>query len=662
MRDFLDDLDKELKWIKIPDEKQEEIVVKKPLKVTKKVEPKEVKVIKVIDQSLQEQNNNNNKIILENIQKEKISIIKNTEVKGKFVSNFPDTKFYLPTLRDWYTRFIPIWWNNETGWKNMSMIQYDQDIIIIDCWVQFTDATLPWVNYSIPDVSFLTKYKNNIKWMLITHAHLDHIWSLKHVLPALWMPTIYSTKLTIWFIRKQLLEAEILDYANLIEIDAWSEEKIKIWKFSIEFFKVNHSVPDSAWICIESPGWVRFVHTWDFKIDTSPVIDEPANIDRYKRIWEKWVTLLLSDSTWSTRKGFSMSEKNVWEALEKIVSEHHKGRLIITAFSSWISRVQQLVDICEKYEKTIFLSWKSMIENVAIAKELGYLNIKPGIIKKMTQKSTDWILPHKQVIITTWSQWEEFSALSRMAEWTHNSIEIIKWDTVVFSSSVVPWNDRSVVWIINKLIKLWANVVTKDDWEVHTWGHAFQEEQKMMLSLMKPKFFMPVYGDLYFRTIHANTAMSIWFNPENILMLENWYIVDFTPKWTSVFKSKIKVPIQEVIIDSNIMWLANSHVIKAREKMMDSWVLVICYKVDRKTRAIMWPIRLETRGLVYLDQVRYVHQLIIKKSKDSYENTVLDVPDIEEKELIKIIRTDLEKFLLLKIDREPMIIPIIVQV
>lgn len=656
MRDFLDDLDKELKWINISEDSKPEEIVKKPLKVTKKVEKKEEKVIKVIDQSLFEKSNQNE--ILE----KKIISIKNNEIKWKFVSNFPDTKFYLPSLRDWYTRFIPIWGNNETWWKNMWMIQYDQDILIIDCWVQFTDATLPWVNYSIPDVSFLTKYKNNIKWILITHAHLDHIWSLKHVLPALGMPTIYSTKLTIWFIKKQLIEAEILDYANLIEVDAWSEEKIKIWKFSVEFFKVNHSVPDSAWICIESPGWVRFVHTWDFKIDNSPVIDEPANIDRYKRIWEKWVTLLLSDSTWSIKKWFSVSEKNVWEALEKIVSEHHKGRLIITAFSSWISRVQQLVDICEKYEKTIFLSWKSMIENVATAKELGYLNIKPGIIKKMTQKSTDWILPHKQVIITTWSQWEEFSALSRMAEWTHNSIEIIKWDTVVFSSSVVPWNDRSVVWIINKLIKLWANVVTKDDWEVHTWWHAFQEEQKMMLSLMKPKFFMPVYWDLYFRTIHANTAISIWFNPENILMLENGFIVDFTPKWASVFKSKIKVPIQEIIIDSNIMWLANSHVIKAREKMMDSWVLVVCYKIDKKTRAIMGPLKLETRGLVYLDQVRYVHQLIIKKSKEVYENTILDVPDIEEKELIKIIRTDLEKFLLLKIDREPMIIPIIVQV
>ena len=303
-----------------------------------------------------------------------------------------------------------------------------------------------------------------------------------------------------------------------------------------------------------------------------------------------------------------------------------------------------------------------MIENVAIAKELGYLKIKPGTIKKMTPKATEGILPHKQVIITTWSQWEQFSALTRMAEGSHNAVEIIKWDTVVFSSSIVPGNDRSVVAIINKLIRLWANVLTKDDGEFHTWGHAFQEEQKIMLDLVKPKYFAPVYGDLYFRTVHKNTAVSMWFKPENVLMIENGAIVDFAPKGLSVFKSKIKAPIQEIIIDSNAMWLAGSHVIKAREKMMHSWVLVINYKVDKKSRAIIGHIKLETRWLVYLEEVRYIHRMILKKSKELYENTILDIPDILEKELLKIIRTDLEKFIIYKVDREPMIIPMVTEV
>jgi len=585
-----------------------------------------------------------------------------SEIRGKFISTFPETKFYLPSLREGYTRFIPIGWNNETGSKNMNMAQYNDDIVIIDCWVQFTDASLPGVNYSIPDVSFLTKYKKNIKGIIITHAHLDHIWALKHVLPALGMPPVYATKLTLGFIKKQLVEAQLFDYATLIEVDAGSTQKIKIGEFQAEFFKVNHSVPDCAWVCLESPGGAKFVHTWDFKIDHTPAIDAPADLDRIAGIWKKGVTLFLSDSTGSTRKGFSMSEKNVWEALDVIVRDHHKGRLIIAAFSSWISRVQQLADICDKYGKTIFLSGRSMIENVAIAKELGYLKIKPGTIKKMTPKATEGILPHKQVIITTWSQWEQFSALTRMAEGSHNAVEIIKWDTVVFSSSIVPGNDRSVVAIINKLIRLWANVLTKDDGEFHTWGHAFQEEQKIMLDLVKPKYFAPVYGDLYFRTVHKNTAVSMWFKPENVLMIENGAIVDFAPKGLSVFKSKIKAPIQEIIIDSNAMWLAGSHVIKAREKMMHSWVLVINYKVDKKSRAILGHIKLETRWLVYLEEVRYIHRMILKKSKELYENTILDVPDILEKELLKIIRTDLEKFILYKVDREPMIIPMVTEV
>jgi len=585
-----------------------------------------------------------------------------SEIRGKFISTFPETKFYLPSLREGYTRFIPIGWNNETGSKNMNMAQYNDDIVIIDCWVQFTDASLPGVNYSIPDVSFLTKYKKNIKGIIITHAHLDHIWALKHVLPALGMPPVYATKLTLGFIKKQLVEAQLFDYATLIEVDAGSTQKIKIGEFQAEFFKVNHSVPDCAWVCLESPGGAKFVHTWDFKIDHTPAIDAPADLDRIAGIWKKGVTLFLSDSTGSTRKGFSMSEKNVWEALDVIVRDHHKGRLIIAAFSSWISRVQQLADICDKYGKTIFLSGRSMIENVAIAKELGYLKIKPGTIKKMTPKATEGILPHKQVIITTWSQWEQFSALTRMAEGSHNAVEIIKWDTVVFSSSIVPGNDRSVVAIINKLIRLWANVLTKDDGEFHTWGNAFQEEQKIMLDLVKPKYFAPVYGDLYFRTVHKNTAVSMWFKPENVLMIENGAIVDFAPKGLSVFKSKIKAPIQEIIIDSNAMWLAGSHVIKAREKMMHSWVLVINYKVDKKSRAILGHIKLETRWLVYLEEVRYIHRMILKKSKELYENTILDVPDILEKELLKIIRTDLEKFILYKVDREPMIIPMVTEV
>ena len=584
------------------------------------------------------------------------------EYREKFISKFPETKFYLPSLREGYTRYMPIWGNDETGSKNMAMAQYGDDIVLVDCGVQFTDHTLPGVNYSIPDVSFLTKYKDKIKGLIITHAHLDHIGALKHILPALGMPPIYGTKLTLGFVRKQLAEAGLVDKTIFMEIDAGSREKHKIWEFDVEFFKVNHSVPDCAGFYMESPGWAKFVHTWDFKIDFTPEIDAPADLERIGEIGSRGITLFMSDSTGSTRKGHSMSEANVGEALDEIVRNHKKGRLIIAAFSSWISRVQQLITISERYGKTIFLSGRSMIENVAIAKELGYLKMKPGTVKKMTPKNTEGIPAKDQIIVTTWSQGEQFSALTRMAGWTHNAVEIVSGDTIVFSSSVVPGNDRSVVAIINKLIKLGANVLTKDDWEYHTWGHAFQEEQKIFLNLVKPKYFMPIYGDLYFRTAHAKTAMSIGFKEDNILLIDNGQIVDFAPKNGNVFKSRIKAPIQEIIIDGYAMSIANSHVLKAREKMMEAWVLVINYKVDKKTRALVGHIKLETRGLVYIDEVKHTHRGLVKKSRDLYENTVKDVPDMEEKDLLKIIRTDLEFFLSRRLDREPMIIPMITEV
>ncbi len=655
MNDFLDELDQELKSEPLVSKNTEKSThSKKPIvaKPTKqKTGEKKFEKHTKSQQTSKKNNNRGNRNDNQNY----------GSLKERMMSHLPQTKFYLPTLREGYTRVIPIGWNDEIGSKNMDMLQYGENIILIDCGIQFAETEMYGADFSIPDISFLTKYTDKISGMLITHGHLDHIWSLKVVLPALNFPPLYWTRLTIGLIKKQLEEHKLLDKATLIEVDAGSEKEIQVGPFSVEYFKVNHSIPDCAGLYITSPSGATFMHTGDFKIDLDPVIDEPANLSRIGAFGRRWVTLLMSDSTASLRKWHSMSEKNVWEALDKIVEWHVKWRLIIAAFSSWISRVQQLIDIAAKYDKHIFLSGRSMVENVAIAKELGYLRMKPGIVKKMSPKNTEGIPPHKQIIITTGSQGEQFSALSRMAEGKHNAVEILQWDTVVFSSSVVPGNERSVSSVINKMIKLWANVITKDDGEVHTGGHAFQEEQKMMIKLANPKYFCPIFWDLYFRNAHKNTAMSIGMKEENCLLLDNGNIVDFAPDG-SVFKSRLKVPIQDIIVDGHGMGTTSSHVLKARETMMNAWVLVIMFKVDKKSKAILGHIKIESRGLVYLDEVRYVHRMIIKKSKEIYENTVKDVPDIEEKDLVKLIRTDLEWFVYHRINREPMIIPIITEV
>ncbi len=657
-KDFLEELDNELSWVsqdEIINTQNQDITSEESEEISKEISKDKKQGYITWKKSKQETDSQKD-------EKDWDETTQFLSLKQTMMSNFPEVKFYLPSIRPGYTRFIPVGWNNETWAKNMNMFQYWDDILLVDCWIQFAEPDMLGANCSIPDISFLLPYKKNIKGLIITHAHLDHIWALKHILPALDFPTIYGTKLTIWIVKKWLEENKILHLQSFVEVNTDNNEMVNIWdNFKCEFFRVNHSVPDCAWVYITTPGWFKAVHTWDFKIDFAPEIDKPADLARIGEYGRKWVTLFLSDSTGSTRKWFSTSEKEIWSTLEKIIAHHTKWRLIITIFSSWISRVQQIINACEAYDKYVFLSWRSMVENVAISKELWYLKAKPGTIKKMSPKTTEWIPLEKQVIITTWSQWEEFSALSRMAEWKHASIEIMAWDTIIFSSSVVPGNERSVVWVINKLIRLGANVVTKDDREVHTWGHAFQEEQKIMLNLVQPKYFMPIYWDLYFRNAHKNTAMSMWMKEEDILLLDNGQIVDFGPDG-KVFKSKIKAPIQDIIIDGHGIWTLTSHVIQAREKMMNAWVLVLLFKIDSKSKAIMWPLKVESRGLVYLDEVRIVHKLIIKKAKSIYENTIKDVPEIEEKDLVKIIKTDLEAFLLQKIDRSPMVVPMILEV
>lgn len=311
MQDFLDNLDAELQSMEpSADQKtQANSLENTPKESATKPRPKHNISVKPRGHADDRQGNNASKS--QKPQGKNNNQSGDREIRGKFPSKFPDTKFFLPSLRDGYTRFMAIGGNNETGAKNMNMVQYGDDILIIDCGVQFTDATLPGVNYSIPDVSFLTKYKKNIKGMVITHAHLDHIGSLKHILPALGMPPIYATKLTLGFIKKQLDEAGLMQYTTLIEVDTAKKDLIQVGEFKVEFFPVNHSVPDCAGLYIETPGGAKLMHTGDFKIDHTPEIDAPFDESRLKEIADRGITLFMSDSTGSTRKGFSMSEKNV---------------------------------------------------------------------------------------------------------------------------------------------------------------------------------------------------------------------------------------------------------------------------------------------------------------------------------------------------------------
>ncbi len=571
---------------------------------------------------------------------------------------FPNLKPQaLPPLEKGYTRIITVWWHNEV-WKNLSVIQHNWEILIVDGWIQFPESWMLWAKYCLPDISFLIPLKDKIKWMVITHWHLDHIWWLKHILPTLWFPPIYAPKLTVWLIKKQMEDAGILDKVKIIIVNPEADWIFWIWTFKVEFFRENHNIPDACWIYIETPN-ARLVYTWDFKFDFTPSIDKPADLTKIWEIWSRWIDLLMSDSTNSMKDGFTQTEADIWVELHKIISEA-PWRVIIATFASLIWRIQQIVQSAEKCWRVVFLNWRSMVENVKIWRELWYVKCNPNSMRRLTN-SIDQIPDNNAIILTTWSQWEEFSWLYRMAYWEHPIIKIRPGDSVILSSNPIPGNERWVINLMNELIKLWASLFTKDWMDIHTSWHASREEQKIMINLIKPKYFMPAHWELFMRVAHKKTAVSLWVPDKNVFLTDNGSIIDIDPE-RNIRKNKYKLKLEEIIVDWQGIWIATSHIIDARAQMMKSWVVVIVFKADEKTKSLLWPLKIETRWLAYLDEVREVHRMIIKKARTSFENTVKDIPDIEEKELIKIVKKDVESYLAYKIEREPMVIPTVIYV
>lgn len=571
-------------------------------------------------------------------------------------SIFPNVKPQLiPLLEKWHTRIVVIGWHNEV-WKNMSMIEYNDEIILIDGWIQFPENDMLWAKYSLPDISYLIPLKDKIKWILITHWHLDHIGWLKHILPTLGYPTMYGAKLTIWLIRKQLEDAGILDKAKMHVVNPDSDWVFQVWSFKTEFFRQNHNIPDACGIYIESPT-TKIVYTWDFKFDFTPSIDKPADLTKIWEIGQRWIDILLSDSTNSLKEWFTQTEADIWIELHKIISES-TGRVIVATFSSLIWRAQQVIESAEKNGRTVFLNWRSMVENIKIWRELWYIKCNPNSVKRLTNV-IDQTSDERQLILTTWSQWEQFSGLYRMAYGEHPIVKIRPGDSIILSSTPVPGNERWVVNLMNELIRLGASLYTKDWMDIHTSGHAAKEEQKLMINLIKPKYFMPSHGELFMRVAHKKTAMALWIPDKNVILADNGSIIDFDTE-KNVKKSKTKISLEEIIVDGQWIWIATSHVIAARAQMMRSGAVVIIFKVDEKTKTLLGPLKIETRWLVYLDEVREVHRMIIKKARTSFETTVKDIPDIEDKELNKIVKKDVESFLSYKIEREPMVIPVII--
>ena len=581
---------------------------------------------------------------------------KNSGLKKLFTKKTFTKKNFIKKSDDWKMRIIPIWWFEEV-WKNSMIIEYWNNIILIDAWLQFAENEMLWIDYVIPDISYLENKKEKIKWIIITHGHLDHIWALPHILKKLNFPTIYSTKLTNWLCKKRVEEFWMLNKCKFIDIS--HKDIIKLWVFEIKPFRVNHSIPDWIWIRIKTPNW-NIVHTWDFKFDFSPADWCQSDYARIAEIWSEWIVAAFVDSTNSWKEGFTISEKVVWENLENIIKQAD-WRIIMALFSSLIWRISQIVDFAQSAWRQIFLSWRSLVDNVEIAQKLWYIRKPRWVIKKLSEE-VNKLPAEKVIILCTWSQGEDLSALTRISRDDHSIITVNKNDTVVLSASPIIWNERDVYNVIDQLTAKWAKVITNTWMDVHTSGHAAQWELMLMYSLLKPKYLIPIHWELHMRVKHRDIIHErLGHLKEDILILYNWSVLTIDNKWIANLSNE-KVKSDIVMVDWLWVWDIWTVVLKERQLMSESWTLIALYKIDKKTKKQKELPDIISRWFVYVKESKKFVEEIREIAKDIYDSYIKINKDADIKTLRRQVSNWILRFTDRRIKRIPMIIPIFVYV
>ncbi len=549
-------------------------------------------------------------------------------------------------------RIVPLGGLEEVG-KNIMAVEYGNDIVIIDAGMSFAGPDMLGVDYIVPDVSYLKERKKHVKGILITHGHLDHIGAIQHVLPELGNPPVYGTKLTCGLIRNRLAEFGLDKTAKIHEIT--EESKFKLGEFQCEFFHVNHSIPEPVGIYLKTPAG-SIVHTGDFKFDFDPAIDKPANFQRIAEIGREGVDVLLIDSTNALRPGYCKSEREVADNLENIIAKT-KGRLIIAAFSSLVGRVDQIIEYAAKHNRKVFLSGRSMINNVELSQQLGYINPPKGLVRKMGPQVNS-LPPNQVIVLTTGAQGEAMSALTRMSIGEHRQMKLREGDTVVISASPIPGNELAVVNVINNLYEQGAKVITNGDMDVHVSGHAHQEELKLMYNLIKPKCYVPVHGEIYMRIGHGEMIKKIAEPGLNITILNNGDVLDISKK-NGIRKSKEKIPANDILIDGLGFGDIGSKVIHDRKQMSEDGIVMVLFKAYDKSKNLINEPDIISRGFLYLKESKEISQETKMVAKKAFEQITAKDQNIGLKDLKLEIERRLAQFIRKRLGREPMIIPII---
>lgn len=545
--------------------------------------------------------------------------------------------------------------------RNMMAFETDHDIVIIDCGLQFPDESMPGIDYVIPDVSYLEKKRQKIRGIIITHGHLDHIGALRHVLPKIGYPPVYGSRITIGLIQKQLEEMGILKDTKLHAVE--HTERLQLGSFRAEFARITHNVPGSYAIILRTVAGT-IVHTGDFKFDfTAPAPNDVPDFEKLAAVGREGVLFLMSDSTNATKEGYAKPELDVGSNLDALIKEA-KGRVIIASFSSNLARLQQIINSALKYDRRIFLSGRSMVDNLGIAKRLGYVKYPEKAIAKVSKAIND-IPDEKIMILSTGSQGEEFSALTRMANDEHAQVKIQKGDTIAFSSHPIPGtgNERSIIKNINRFLKKDALVITNDDLDLHTSGHGNEEDLKIMMQLTNPRYFLPVHGEYFMRVAHKKIAIESGIRPENIFLISDGGIIDIQGNNRPEINKK-SLEIQNVYIDGlGGTEKEGTRVLMERKNMSQDGVLIIVFKISNRDRKLLSAPKVISRGFIYLEELEKLMAPITKEAQEVFLKTTADKASKKShRDIREEVRYKLAKFVIKKIDREPLIIPIIVEI
>ena len=539
---------------------------------------------------------------------------------------------------------------NEIG-KNMTVYEYGNDIIVVDCGMGFPDDDMYGIDVVIPDVSYLIKNQQKIRGIFITHGHEDHIGALPYVLRSIKAP-IYATRMSAGLIKLKLEEHRLLDKTKLITCEAG--DVVKAGRFSVEFIHVNHSIADAVAFAIKSPVGVC-VHTGDFKIDTTPIQGGMMDLARLGELGKEGVLALLCDSTNVERPGYTRSERSVGASFDALFRGCEE-RIIVTTFASNVDRIQQIIDVAARYGRKVAVTGRSMENAMKVSTELGYMNIPDGTLMDLNQIKS---LPKNRVcIITTGSQGETMSALTRMAFNTHRQVDLLPGDRVIISASAIPGNENAIGNVVNELYRRGVEVMNEREMTLHVSGHACQEELKIVHALVRPRFFIPVHGEQRHLQIHAKLAREMGMKPNHILISDIGKVMELSPNSAKITGT---VTAGQVFVDGYGVGDVGSVVLRDRRHLAQDGMIVVVLSMSGEDGALVSGPDIITRGFVYVKESEGLLEELRQVALEALES--VDTRYATDWSAIKgAIKGDLSNYLYKKTKRSPMILPVIMEV